>query len=346
MVVHEIRACLFHANTTEIIRAPVFDNGSKPNWSATGRISRHLLGRNPRRRIKISQGPIAWGPLITMVAGSLAIRHAVPSWAFMWSMLIALVGGFKWLTLCHAADRLGRILFGRSVAYLIAWPGMDSETFLDRRIKSIRPQHIEWLQAIGKLLLGFSLMCVSVSSSVSIIVNDLVAGWIGMIGFVFALHFGLFHLLALLWRSLGIEATHIFRSPARARSVGNFWGNRWNLAFRDLAHSWVFGPLVSRAGLLTASLVTFALSGVVHDLVISLPARAGYGLPTMYFLMQWCGVVVERSRLGRRLGLRRGWSGWLFTLMVVVAPLGLLFHSPFVVGVVLPFLRVLLNGTT
>jgi alginate O-acetyltransferase complex protein AlgI len=302
------------------------------------RIGRDETGTN-QRRAEIFRGPIAWLPLIAMVATSLAIRQSVPSWAFMWTMLIALVGGFKWLTLCRVACRLGHVPFGRAVAYLVAWPGMDGERFLDQRIKAKRPLPIEWIQAAGKLAIGIGLIRMSVSFLP--FAQDLAAGWIGMIGLAFVLHFGLFHALALLWRSVGIDATHIFHSPVRAHAVANFWGCRWNLAFRDLAHSLLFRPLVSRVGLVAASLVTFALSGFVHELVISLPARAGYGLPTLYFLTQWCGLVIERSRLGRKIGLRRGLVGWLFTLAVVVGPLGLLFHSRFVVDVVMPFLRVL-----
>jgi alginate O-acetyltransferase complex protein AlgI len=86
-------------------------------------------------------------------------------------------------------------------------------------------------------------------------------------------------------------------------------------------------------------LLVFAVSGLIHDLVISLPARAGYGLPTLYFLLQGAGVTVERSRLGRRLGLGQGLRGWLFMAVFLTVPVLGLFHPWFVLRVILPFMQ-------
>jgi alginate O-acetyltransferase complex protein AlgI len=161
----------------------------------------------------------------------------------------------------------------------------------------------------------------------------------GMVGLAFVLHFGTFHFLSLLYRWFGIDAPHIFRAPALASSVADLWGSRWNLAFRDLAHRFIFRPLAKPFGIRAASLATFALSGLIHELVISLPIGAGYGQPTAYFLVQWFGIAAERSALGKRLGLRRGFGGRLFACIIVAGPVGLLFHGPFVRGVMIPFLR-------
>src|ERR1022692_4792814 len=75
--------------------------------------------------------------------------------------------------------------------------------------------------------------------------------------------------------------------PSRNRrlaSIAEFWGRRWNSAFRDLAHPFVFVPAARRWGLVVALWVSFAVSGFAHELVISVPAGAGFGLPTAYFL--------------------------------------------------------------
>jgi alginate O-acetyltransferase complex protein AlgI len=89
-------------------------------------------------------------------------------------------------------------------------------------------------------------------------------------------------------------------------------------------------------------MATFLASGLVHDLVISVPARGGYGLPTVYFVIQGAGVLFERTPLARRVGIgRRGIVSRAFTAVVVLAPVPLLFHEPFLNRVILPFLEVI-----
>jgi len=96
--------------------------------------------------------------------------------------------------------------------------------------------------------------------------------------------------------------------------------------------------LYKRVGVAAASLLVFLASGVIHDLVISLPARGGYGLPTSYFILQGLGVTLERSGFGRWLGLQKGIAGWFFMLAVAAGPAYWLFHPRFVLRVIVPFM--------
>jgi len=151
----------------------------------------------------------------------------------------------------------------------------------------------------------------------------------------------LFHFASLAWRTAGVNAQPIMQSPILSRSLAELWGRRWNLAFHELVHRWTFRPLRSRAGVHAAMMGVFLLSGLIHDLVISVPARGGYGMPTAYFILQGAGLFVERTVPGRRLGLGSGLRGWLFTVVFAAAPAPLLFHAPFIERVILPFLRIL-----
>jgi len=165
------------------------------------------------------------------------------------------------------------------------------------------------------------------------------AGWVAMTGVVSVLHFGVSHVSSLVWRSCGVNALHIMDKPLLAQSASAFWGHRWNLAFRDVMHGFVFRPLAPLVGTVGATVAVFVVSGLIHDAVISFTGGGGWGLPTLYFVIQAAGVFVERSRAGRRIGLGRGVTGWLFALAVIAGPAGLLFHGPFIEHVVVPMVR-------
>jgi D-alanyl-lipoteichoic acid acyltransferase DltB (MBOAT superfamily) len=169
----------------------------------------------------------------------------------------------------------------------------------------------------------------------------LVQGWIGMVGLVFALHFGLFHLLSLFWRARGISAPPIMQSPLSSKCLSEFWGGKWNAAFNDLMREHVFKPLSKRFGAKASLFAVFLISGLLHDLVISVPAGGGYGLPTLYFVVQAIGVWLERSRMGLRLGLGSGWRGRSFALLASGVPAFWLFHPAFIRNVIQPMLEAL-----
>jgi alginate O-acetyltransferase complex protein AlgI len=97
--------------------------------------------------------------------------------------------------------------------------------------------------------------------------------------------------------------------------------------------------LIARFGLQGGSLLAFLFSGMIHELVITVPARGGWGRPTLYFLIQGIALQLERSRAGRRIGLGTGRIGWLFTGAITVVPVGLLFPEQFIRDVIAPFLR-------
>jgi alginate O-acetyltransferase complex protein AlgI len=135
------------------------------------------------------------------------------------------------------------------------------------------------------------------------------------------------------------------QKPVLARSLTDFWGRRWNLAFRDLAHRFVFQPLAPSAGPAQATIAVFLVSGIIHDAVISFAAGGGWGLPTLYFLIQGVALLLEKSRFGKRAGLSRGWIGRLYATAVVTGPAMLLFHTPFIMRVVLPMLESITDVT-
>jgi len=253
----------------------------------------------------------------------------------MWALSFAIFAGLKWMTWWKARSRVPHST-ARSLAYLVAWPGMDAESFLDSS-QPERPRLQEWLWAALKTAFGVLLLWLVARRIPAD--QALLRGWIGLFGIIFLLHFGSFHLIALFWQAMGISAEPIMAKPILSKTPSEFWGKRWNLGFRQLAYDFIFRPLHKQIGVAAAGLLIFAASGLIHDLVISLPARGGYGLPTGYFILQGLGVTLERSDLGKQLGLQRGVMARIFAMVVTATPAFWLFHPPFVLRVIIPFMQ-------
>ena len=279
---------------------------------------------------------VGWLPLCMFPAAAIACRNLLPPWGFMWLLSFAIFASLKWLTWWRARQRIAHSGW-RSVAYLLAWPGMDADAFLEARERVPMPRPAAWLWAILETALGAILLWVVARTLPQ--GTPLLRGWIGMLGLILLLHFGTFQIVSLLWQSMGVKAEPIMSAPLRSVSLGEFWGKRWNLGFRQLAHELIFRPLHRSIGAVTAGFVVFVASGLIHDLAISLPARGGYGLPTFYFVLQGIGMTIERSRFGQCLGFGRGMRGWCFMVVFLAAPVFLLFHPWFVVRVIVPFMQ-------
>ena len=282
-------------------------------------------------------GIIGWLPLLTLPAAAIAFRPEFPEkWMFMWVLAFAIFMSCKWLTWVRAWSDGGMGGFGRVLGYLFLWPGMDAKPFLGDGEPASRPVAREWLAAGFKLLLGAGILWGLVPMAGE--ARPILAGWCGMLGIIFLLHFGSFHLLALAWRLCGVAAEPIMRAPAASTSLSSFWSERWNRGFNQLAHDLIFRTTYRHIGVAWAMLLVFLTSGLIHDLVISVPAEAWFGLPTAYFILQGIGVLIERSRLGRSVGLNRGAVGWVFMFVFTAGPAYWLFHESFIIKVMNPFL--------
>jgi predicted DCC family thiol-disulfide oxidoreductase YuxK len=259
------------------------------------------------------------------VGFTLALGGILPAWAWMWTLAVVLFFGFKWITWIRARRGGLRMGIGCGLGYWLLWPGLMPTVFA-RADYNARPR--EGIFAGGKTGLG-ALLVWGVARRLPAN-QSLLTGWIGWVGLAFLLHFGVMHLLALAWR-----VPPIMRTPILATSLRDFWSARWNMAFRDLAQAVWFAPLRHRYGAGVATIGVFLASGTLHELVISVPARAGYGLPTLYFTLQGLGMMLERRWQHNALFAR------LMTWVIVAGPAFWLFHPPFIERIVVPFLRVI-----
>jgi len=273
---------------------------------------------------------LGWAPAIALPLGC-AVLPWEPAWTYMWALAVSIFIGCKWLTWFSAPDR-GTVT--RQLAYLFFWPGLDAPRFLTSA-SAVAPRVSEWLLGLRNIASGTLLLFVVtrwIPQS-----SPYLVGWVGMIGIVLVLHFGTLHLLSCAWRAGGLHAEPLMLAPILSTSVTEFWGQRWNTAFRDLTHRFVFRPLCRRLSARSAVLVSFLFSGLIHELAISVPTGTGYGGPTLFFVVQGVAILFERSHTGRAF-LSTSTRRRLLTWIVLVGPVPVLFHPPFVTTIVVPFL--------
>jgi hypothetical protein len=255
-----------------------------------------------------------------------------PGWVRMWIAASAIWFGCKWSMSFGHTDAMCP---QRLSIYWLLWPGMDAKPFAADSDQ--RTETTDWIQGAVLATTGAVLFLVVAPRVIGN--HPRAGGWCGWIGLILLLHFGLFHLLAMGLRQSGIPVQPLMRNPLGATSLADFWGRRWNHAFQEVAQRLLFKPLARRLGATVATLSVFLASGLVHELVITVPAGGGYGLPTLYFLIQGVGLLVERGSLVEVMRKGGGWFGRTFTLLVATAPVMLLFPPPFIQGVIVPMIR-------
>jgi hypothetical protein len=228
----------------------------------------------------------------------------------------------------------------RWLAFAALWPGMRPVPFATAGGPPLPGAGVLVRQGLVRLALGIGLVALArwswAASSSRVLATAL-----ALPGLSFILHFGIFNIVAGAWRHAGVDVGTLFRAPLRSKSLAEFWGRRWNLAFSEMTAFGVYRPLSRVAGKPAALAVAFLFSGLLHELAISLPVKAGFGLPLLYFAIHGTLMLMERGleRAGRPVHARPG-LGRAWTTFWLVAPLPILFHQPFLRGVVWPILGV------
>lgn len=255
-------------------------------------------------------------------------------WSHMWFIAIWMYAFFKWITLAYGRHSQ-KLSFIGSLIYLFGWVGMNPDPFLKASPKKTGKWNSSlFIRGVRNLLIGvllfFSVHYFDANLHLYYKMPWLLQSWIICVGLIMVLHFGLFHLLAWFWQGVGYSVKPIMSNPLAAQKISEFWGGRWNIAFKHIVSPFLFMPLKKKLGPSWGVFCTFLFSGLVHELVISLPAGAGYGLPTLYFLIQALGMRIERLSLS--------WlSQKLFTYIVIIGPVFILFHPPFMREVITPY---------
>lgn len=267
----------------------------------------------------------AWVVGIVALVATLHFVDHEPAGARMVAIVMTLLLAMKAIVVSTMAIRL---TFRQWIAFTL-WPGMRPSIFTSLGLPPRDGARRLAAEGLVRCAAGalFLLLARALALSLPPAAARLYATPFLLVGLSLVLHFGLLNLLASWWRTRGVAAERLFRDPLHATSLADFWSRRWNLGFTEMTAVVIHRPIRKLAGGNVAILMSFLASGLLHEMAISVPARGGYGLPTLYFALQ--GILVLRDTKSRAL-----------MFLALIAPILLVFHLPFLRTVIWPLVGI------
>jgi hypothetical protein len=120
--------------------------------------------------------------------------------------------------------------------------------------------------------------------------------------------------VAAAYRLLGGIGLDFMNSPLAARTPADFW-RRWNVPAQQFLNEYVFQPAGGPCRAVRATLVTFFVSGVVHEYVFGIASGRVQGWQLLYFMLQGVAVVATmRIRPQGRMTILWIAGTWMFSL--------------------------------
>lgn len=216
-----------------------------------------------------------------------------------------------------------------------AWPGMSDKPFATRRPATMKEVSIFTSSYIVMLCgIASALILALVSPNL----NDQTVGILGLFPLFMMIHLGYSGVLTGGLRALGYPVEKLFDRPECSESLRDFWGKRWNRPFVDMNRALIFKGAFAKTSPRLAIFMTFLVSGLLHELGISLPASAGWGWPLLYFAVHGTLVLLESSQVLHF----KSWPTALKRLWVwsaILLPLPLLLHDAFRSALIVPLYR-------
>jgi len=264
------------------------------------------------------------GPIIRMLA--------IIATTFTAMKVIAVAEGYK--------NKELTLKFNQWVVFAIGWAGMRAQPFETLGEKPLPGAWPMIRFGVSRIIIGLLLILLAhkvVLLPINHHLTYILVSAILLVGFSLTLHFGLLGISAGTWRLSGVNTYVLFRAPAKALSLTEFWSKRWNIAFSEMTSVAVFRPLKNKIGSAAALMAAFIFSGLLHELALSVPVNNGYGLPLLYFIIQGVMVLLEKVLISQKiLFLQNRVIARLWTLFWVITPMPLLFHPHFIKEILWP----------
>jgi hypothetical protein len=310
-------------------------------WATSAILAANLVvgfGITRVRSIRTGRS-MAWIVLTISVAGVDLLNDGESTGFRMLAIILTLLYSMKTVVCVEARASGARPLnWWRWIGFAVLWPGMQPALFIQRTSRSRSGAESLLRLGFARLAAGAAMVFLARLAWIGT-GSRLLATALLLPGLSQWVHLGVFNMMAAAWRLAEFDCRPLFVAPLRSKSLEEFWGRRWNRAFSRMTASAIYRPLVCRIGRRGALYASFLASGVLHELAISAPVKAGFGLPLGYFALHGALCLVERrwARAGRPID-RTPWIGRAWTLGWLVLPLPILFHRAFLAGVIWPLI--------
>jgi alginate O-acetyltransferase complex protein AlgI len=219
--------------------------------------------------------------------------------------------------------------FAQWLCFCLGWVGMRPTLFERLRFANPVFEANELLiKALTRMLAGFIFLLVATFALPTELYY--VRFYVLLIGLSLFLHFGILNLQAWWWNCWGATCSELFKSPLKSKSLHEFWGKRWNLAFSEMTAVLIYRPLKQSYSTSVALFIAFLFSGMLHEMAISFPVKYGIGMPMLYFFLHGILMLMEQQIPMLQKLLQNRWISRIWVIFWLIAPLPLLFHQEFV----------------
>ena len=263
---------------------------------------------------------LRWMPALTALAVMVVFGGFLQPALRLFISAAVLYVCFKFAAITKQHALWGALSAEAKLWYLTLWPGMDLRPFAPET-RAKEPQPLWLVRGLTGMATGATLLAATVVFEF----GDWLSGWLSVASLLLIVHFGWADVLSWMLRRRGFPVRRLFNPPERARSLNDFWTRRWNIAFVEMDQV-LFMPRLRRWFGPWAPAAMLVLSGLLHELALSYPAGAGWGLPLVYFGVHGIGMQLERTEWFKS---RSGTFSRWWTRILVLGPVGLVFHRPF-----------------
>lgn len=286
---------------------------------------------------------LAWTIAVLTVWVSASITLNQPPLIRMFVIVFLQLLSMKIIVAIETYSGENRLTFFQWICFSAGWFGMRPVLF-EKLPSSSFPYFNLIVKGVSRIVIGCALLYLSVLAHRNpVMAIFFVPQLLMLAGLSLLLHFGILNLSAAGWRFSGVDVSELFKAPYRSRSLKEFWGKRWNIAFSEMTALIAYRPLKTRIGRDKAMILSFLLSGLLHEIAISFPVRTGVGLPTIYFGIHAFAMHLEaKSHLVQKI-TRHKFLSHVWVMSLLILPMPILFHTEFVQHVLIPLRTLILQ---